>query len=239
MRYGTLLRWKPQCNATLLFAFPWPFSVQRDASLIRDQGSGIFFNFTIETSIVGIDFRLRLRFRQTLLRVTEINESSSARPLVLNCSIGSNSPISLCCPSCWFKAVLARMGRFYMIFDHAASNDRRDTKCKQGFFSSSQAKTKLSAKALFRCRPPRELDTLCASCSFMSGLLRIERIKDTFIFVIISSARLCPRQSRSEAQKGGHGIYGKPQCVFPLRDSSSWKIINRDNWIFMSLKNAF
>jgi len=103
-------------------------------------GSGIFFNFTIvlETSIVVIGFRLRLRlqFPQTLLRVeryvvvTETGESSSAHPLVLNRSIGSNSPSWLSLPRrcLGFKAAIARIGarliRLFargIIFDRAAS----------------------------------------------------------------------------------------------------------------------
>jgi len=103
-------------------------------------GSGIFFNFTIvlETSIVVIGFRLRLRlqFPQTLLHVeryavTETGESSSACPLVLNRSIGSNSPSWLSAsslPPCRFKAAIARIGarliRLFargIIFDRAAS----------------------------------------------------------------------------------------------------------------------
>jgi len=108
--------------------------------MLRAAGAGIFFNFTIvlETSIVVIRFRLRLRlqFPQTLLRVerytvTETSESSSARPLVLNRSIGSNSPSWLSAsslPSCRFKAAIARIGarliRLFargIIFDRAAS----------------------------------------------------------------------------------------------------------------------
>jgi len=153
-----LLRWKPQCNATPLFAFPWPFRVQRNASpTLRDQGSSLISPSKWALSESGSDWGSDCVKRCSASILTEINESASVCPLVLNCSIGSNSPSWLSAsslPSCWFKAVLAWIGAFLiplfardMIFDHATSNVRaaRDTKCQRRFFSSSRL-LKLSTK---------------------------------------------------------------------------------------------